>query len=167
MGSLSSPNIQFWGLIVHAGKPAKVRLEKADGLMEMFHLTNVALSDLKGKRPCQLKVKAPNQDQQFVLGTLVPGQLFQFQTDLLLQPDTEFSHTGEGDVHISGYKYDLLIYTSIIWNAHEYQSLSWLWIFRHPERHVSRLNTSIKDGYHVARQGLSNESKKERQLVMG
>jgi len=104
MAHMSTPDVELWGCVVKAGKPSRISVANEDGLTELFHLTNVALDDLKSTQPCRVTVRAPASTQDFLIGTLLPGKLLQFQTDLLLQADTEFRHTGAGDVHLSGYK---------------------------------------------------------------
>lgn len=103
------PDIRFWGLVVHPGKPAKYTIDNEHGLLELCHLTNVALvSKSKSPEPIYIRVKAPEDDVEYTLGALVPGRTYSFCTDLMITPDTVFSHSGSpGDqVHLTGYRCD-------------------------------------------------------------
>lgn len=103
------PDTTFWGMVLPAKETSVVELANEEGLMEMYHLTNVALGDLEaGNGPVQIRIAGPDDEQFFVIGTLVPGSRYSFQTDLLLSPETKFSHTGAGEVHLTGWRYAAL-----------------------------------------------------------
>jgi Nucleoplasmin-like domain len=101
------PDVRFWGLVVHAGKPGTYSIENDHGLLELCHLTNVALvSDSAHQRPIYVRIRSPDDDNEYTLGALVPGKIYSFSTDLMITPDTQFTHTGteRDQVHLTGYR---------------------------------------------------------------
>ena len=107
------PDIRFWGLKVAAGKPATYSIENDQGMLELCHLTNVALGDSvalvnasTAPKPIYVRVRSPDAADEYTLGALVPGRIYSFSTDLMITPDTEFSHTGAAgeEVHLTGYR---------------------------------------------------------------
>jgi hypothetical protein len=103
----SLSEILFFGMRLKAGREEVYAIENEEGQMEICHLTNCALvSDSTSKKPIYVRMKNPDVDSEFVIGALVPGQVYSFQTDLLIAPDTKFSHSGgPGDeVHLTGYR---------------------------------------------------------------
>lgn len=102
------PDLRFWGLVVHAGKPATYSIQNEHGLLELCHVTNVALqSERTSSGPVYVRIRSPDEpDKEYTLGALIPGKLYSFSTDLMISPDTVFSHTGVGSdqVHLTGYR---------------------------------------------------------------
>ena len=104
----SLSEILFFGMRLKAGQEEVYSIENADGQMEICHLTNCALvSESTSRKPIYVRMKNPDVDSEFVIGALVPGQVYSFQTDLLITPDTSFSHSGgpQDEVHLTGYRY--------------------------------------------------------------
>lgn len=102
------PDIRFWGLKVMSGEGAVYSIENELGLLELCHLTNVALvSTATSGPPIYVRVRSPDDAEEYTLGVLVPGKIYSFSTDLMIMPDTHFSHTGtaEVQVHLTGYRY--------------------------------------------------------------
>jgi Nucleoplasmin-like domain len=101
------PDVRFWGMIVKAGDRGVYQIDNEQGLMEMCHLTNVALvSDATNSKPVYVKVRSPEDEKDYVIGALIPGQFYSFATDLVISPDTQFMHTGGkgSEVHLTGYR---------------------------------------------------------------
>jgi hypothetical protein len=101
------PDIRFWGLKVKSGQSAVYVIENELGLLELCHLTNVALvSQSTSGPPIFVRVRSPNDAEEYTLGALVPGKVYSFSTDLMIMPDTQFSHSGgpEDQVHLTGYR---------------------------------------------------------------
>lgn len=101
------PDIRFWGLKVGAGKPATYSIENDLGMLELCHLTNVALvTDSTASKPIYVRVRSPDDEAEYTLGALVPGRIYSFSADLMITPDTTFSHTGAAgdEVHLTGYR---------------------------------------------------------------
>ena len=105
------PDLRFWGLVVHAGKPATYTIQNEHGLLELCHVTNVALqSERTSSGPVYVRIRSPDEpDMEYTLGALIPGKLYSFSTDLMISPDTVFLHTGVGSdqVHLTGYRCDV------------------------------------------------------------
>ena len=105
--SAEIPDLRFWGLIVHGGKSATYTLDNEHGLLELCHLTNVALvSDSTREQPIYVRVRSPDDDKEYTMGALVPGRIYSFSLDMMIAPDTQFSHTGSetDQVHLLGYR---------------------------------------------------------------
>ena len=103
------PDVRFWGLVVHAGKSATYSIDNEHGLLELCHLTNIALvSDSSHERPIYVRIRSPDDENEYTLGALIPGKLYSFSTDLMIAPDTHFTHTGTArdQVHLTGYRWD-------------------------------------------------------------
>ena len=101
------PDVRFWGLVVHAGKSATYSIDNEHGLLELCHLTNIALvSDSSHERPIYVRIRSPDDENEYTLGALIPGKLYSFSTDLMIAPDTQFTHTGTArdQVHLTGYR---------------------------------------------------------------
>lgn len=93
-----------------AGQDRAYRIENEEGQMEICHLTNCALvSNSTTKKPIYVRMKDPDTATPFVIGALVPGHVYSFSTDLIVNPDTSFSHSGgpDDEVHLTGYRYEL------------------------------------------------------------
>jgi hypothetical protein len=104
--------ILFFGMVLQGGEEETYSIDNESGQMEICHLTNCALvSESTSKKPIYIRMKSPDIDSQFVIGALVPGQLYSFTTDLMITPDTVFSHTGrpEDEIHLTGYRYALFV----------------------------------------------------------
>jgi hypothetical protein len=105
------PDVRFWGLIVPSGKPATYSIDNEHGLLELCHLTNVALvSESSRERPVYVRIRSPGDENEFTLGALIPGKIYSFSTDLMISPDTQFTHSGgpRDQVHLTGYRCDLI-----------------------------------------------------------
>lgn len=109
-GMAEIPDVRFWGMAVRAGDRGVYQIDNERGLMEMCHLTNVALAADGGAgataKPIFVKLRSPEHEQAFVICALLPGRVYSCATDIIIAPDTQFLHTGGPgtEVHLTGYR---------------------------------------------------------------
>ena len=98
------PIVEFVGWRVGKGKEVSVAQDLYDDheSYEMVHTTQVALgpSPLPGRHT----VFVTSVSGRFAIGTLEMARCEQFSVDFMAADDMKFSHTGDSDVHITGYK---------------------------------------------------------------
>ncbi|KAK9823332.1 hypothetical protein WJX72_001993 [[Myrmecia] bisecta] len=104
MANLPEPDVEFFGIKVPKGKPVVVNQEhdQVEDAIIAVHATQVALGE--SPQSGRHTIFAEAKGGKFVIGTLEKDRCEQFQVDYMATDEVRFSHSGNSDVYITGYK---------------------------------------------------------------
>ncbi len=94
--------VDFVGLRVGPKEDVSLELYQDQDCLETVHTTQVALGP--DPAPGRHTVFVTSMSGKYAIGTLEKGRCEQFSVDFMAADDMKFSHSGDSDVYITGYK---------------------------------------------------------------
>lgn len=96
------PRMDFYGVSVSSGTTVEVPIQNVEDSSVILHITQVALGANPKAGPHTVFVV--RDGQEFAIGTLEKGRCEQFSVELSCTTDLSFRHSGQTDIHLTGYR---------------------------------------------------------------